>query len=661
MKHRVMGLVIICGLAILFAGCGGGEGENLSQVYRDYHKALQQEDLAALKRYISSGRQEEMLGEGADLKIKLIKEMLPQDINVTKTTVSGHTAVLEVEGKMGKQRMTGSVEFLQEEGQWKIAKENWQINIEMESEEGPSRFSGPVQPFLPDPKILPQVRQTLSGHQGEVTALAFTPDNRYLVSAGYGDYSLRVWDPFTGAEVANSRTPNRVRSLAMVPDGSGVLTADAYNDIILWPLSNGTPGEPQTLLKEAGDAVAISPDGKTIATAGWKRPVRLFALETGKMLDTLISEGLIRVLTFSAAGDILVGGGDGATFHIWDTKKWKDKTYKVGKVMQGSGISSIDISRDGKVMVTGHTDSSIAIFDLQKRRELHNFFVRDAATMAVRFSPDCTLLATAHYDKSIYLWEVASAKRLGVLSRHREAVTSLAFAGDGGMLASGGEDRDIFLWSANSFHAPAATSTPGEESAAKPGPRPAPEVPDAPPAEMMVEVEGQPNLIRFPDARRFTRHWQTKGEVSIEKDAETEDNYNFIVRYSGMIWQDVPIKESTNRYALLIAWASSQRVNTDGDQTGLPYLYGYMLDRADSNKISAYLQGQQMMLSTNVPNEWGVIYGIFPVPPGTGAIRLFLQQADGGQPQNGSAARFDEPGVFLFDTRDEAEAFVKKY
>jgi hypothetical protein len=55
------------------------------------------------------------------------------------------------------------------------------------------------------------------------------------------------------------------------------------------------------------------------------------------------------------------------------------------------------------------------------------------------------------------------------------------------------------------------------------------------------------------------------------------------------------------------------------------------------------------------------VWGVFQVPEDTGAIRLFMQQAEGRTAQNGSSARFDEPGVFLFDTEEEARAFVKIY
>ncbi len=658
MRHCIY-LFIILLVILPFINCsGGGEEATLKQVYLDYRNFLQKEDIPALKKCISSQRQEEMQGEGARVKIQLIKEIMPVEIKVKKAKISGDTAVLEVEGKMKDQRVTGKIDFIKESGEWKINNENWQVNIEMGSEDiGSPGYTGAVPSFLQDPKQPPQVHQILTGHQGEVTTLAFTPDNQYLVSASYGDYSIRVWNPLTGEELSNARTSNRVRSMALIPDGSGILTADAYDNIILWPLSEGTIGSPRALLSDAGDLVAASPGGKIIATAGWKYPIRLWDMQTLKIIETMGSKNTYQALRFSPSGDLLVAGGKGVAYSIWDTKKWKEKTYKISKVMKDSGIFAIDISRDGEYMATGHSDSSIVIFELEKRRELHNFYVRDAATLDVKFSPDNQLLATAQNDKNIYLWEVKTAKRLGVLSKHTDAVKSLAFSGDGIMLASGGEDRQIIIWKSGAAQLPVT---------GKPVPGPA-ETTGSPAAEATglgdetVKIDGQLNLVKYPEARQqFTRHWKTKGEVSLQKDAEEENNWNFVIRYSGMIWQDVPIN-AEGRYALLISWASTERVNPDGDQTGLPYLYGDMLNKFDRNKINQYLNGQQMMLNTDTVNEWKIIYGIFQVPPETGAIRLFLQQANGGLPQNGSAARFDEPGIFLFDTREQAEAFAKKY
>jgi WD40 repeat protein len=146
--------------------------------------------------------------------------------------------------------------------------------------------------------------------------------------------------------------------MTITPDGSGILTADAYNNIILWPLSAGTIGDPKTLIRDAGDALAINPDGKTIAATGWKSPVGLWDLQTLKKIETIGRKNTHRVLRFSPAGDLLVGGGDGVTYSIWETKKWKEKTYKISKVMKDSGISAVDISRNGEYMATGHSDSS---------------------------------------------------------------------------------------------------------------------------------------------------------------------------------------------------------------------------------------------------------------------------------------------------------------
>lgn len=652
-----IGLVLFCGILFTMSGCGSktGDTETLGRIYFDYQKAIQDEDIKALKGFISAERQKAMPAENSAMAIKMIKALSPANIKITGTEVSGSNAVMKLEGLAQGQKTTGTVEFVKEGGVWKISKEDWQMTFQITDTPGSGgTFTGAVETFMADPRKPPKPQQILAGHQGEVTRLAFTPDNRFLVSASYGDYSIRVWDPLTGQELSHAKTENRVGSLAITPDGTRILTADVYQYIILWPLEEGIIGVPKTLFRDVGDTLAVGQDNKFV-TAGLQKKLQLWNLEDSSFIQDISDKTDIRSLAFSQSGKWLAAGGRGNRYVLWDTQNWKQKSYKIKKVAKDSDISAIDISRDDKYLATGHMDSSIVIFDLGEREELHNFYVSNASTRDVKFSPDGILLATAQQDKNVYLWEVKTSAHMARLSKHTEAVYCLAFSADGTTLASGGEDRQIILWRCG--------EPPVQNYAEAAGPHPTAANPapvstgDSEPE--MMELSGQKNLVKNPYGTQNLQYWQNNGDVFIEMDEDA--NPYFVIRYSGKIWQEVPIPEATGRWALLIAWASSERINQDGDQTGLPYLYGAMMSRKDKNRSQAYLQGQEMILSLRKPNEWGIIWGVFQVPGDTGAIQLFMQQADGRTAQDGSAARFDEPGVFLFDTEAEAKDFVELY
>lgn len=111
----------------------------------------------------------------------------------------------------------------------------------------------------------------------------------------------------------------------------------------------------------------------------------------------------------------------------------------------------------------------------------------------------------------------------------------------------------------------------------------------------------------------------------------------------------------------MIGRGASERINSDGAITGLPYLYGYMMFEVSprGGRVLDYLQGLNMLASPPRENEWVPMWGIFRVPEETGAIRFFLQQAlRNGVPHNGSAALFDDVGLYLFATEREARAFA---
>lgn len=171
------------------------------------------------------------------------------------------------------------------------------------------------------------------------------------------------------------------------------------------------------------------------------------------------------------------------------------------------------------------------------------------------------------------------------------------------------------------------------------------------------------NLLQNPNADLEAQYWRTTGEATVE--TTTGNNFCFVVRNGGYFYQDVTLpNDAVGQYAVLIGRGSSERINPDGAITGLPYLYGYMMGEGKSNggRILDYLQGQQMRSSAKYRDEWIDMWGIFLVPDGTKTIRFFLNQAlRRGLPHNGSAARFDTVGLYLFPKKEDALAFVDAY
>jgi hypothetical protein len=174
-----------------------------------------------------------------------------------------------------------------------------------------------------------------------------------------------------------------------------------------------------------------------------------------------------------------------------------------------------------------------------------------------------------------------------------------------------------------------------------------------------VVCNGQSNLLQNGNADLKADSWRVYGQATVEG---CQDDPCFVVRNGGYFVQDVTLPAGAiGKYALFIGRGASERINADGAITGLPYLYGYMMPEASERggRILDYLQGQNMRASPTRENEWVTMWGIFRVPEGTGAIRFFLNQAlRNGVPHNGSAARFDDVGLYLFATEQEARAFA---
>ena len=181
-----------------------------------------------------------------------------------------------------------------------------------------------------------------------------------------------------------------------------------------------------------------------------------------------------------------------------------------------------------------------------------------------------------------------------------------------------------------------------------------------------VSVHAQPfNWLNNPYADAGTNGWISAGDAAVEV---INGNPAFVIRNGGHLSQEIQLSEDmSGKFMLIIGLAWSERSNANRNITGLPYFYAYEMeaiqaDDHDELYINRYLKVNDMLHTASDIYQWVVIWEIFQISESTNTIDLFLMQAERmGVPQNGSAARFDDLGVYFFNSIDEAETFVNAY
>jgi len=232
----------------------------------------------------------------------------------------------------------------------------------------------------------------------DVRCAVYLPDQRRIITCSL-DGSLRLWNIESGVQIGNDWRDDD-------DDGGG--DDDRRNAGVL--------------------IIALSPNGKTVASGGVDGKVRLWDVE----MKTVVAKWTghtqrMRSLCWSVDGEQVVSGSKDATMRVWDVESGDTV---LGPIKTGhQGVHAVIYSPDTtKIATGGYKETGLRIWDA-KTGNLLFAINHDDTIWSLAWTSNEKKIITGSHEGSIRIFDTATWEQIAILEGHTFIVSSLSHLG----------------------------------------------------------------------------------------------------------------------------------------------------------------------------------------------------------------------------------------
>jgi WD40 repeat protein/tetratricopeptide (TPR) repeat protein len=315
-------------------------------------------------------------------------------------------------------------------------------------------------------RLCQQDWRTLIEHEGMITGLAFSPEGRYLASAGQSGQGVKLWSVAAGTIERVLPAVKGAHYVVFSPDGKYVATTDGTT-LGVWEVATGRLQFARPYPAEEGptytQAVAYTPDGKLLVTRG-PAGATLIDAKVGREIRQLTAPGFKpfgHSTTYAVAPDgrSLAAAGFLPSLSHGAVQVWALPTGQPRfQLPHNDYAEAVVFTPDSSRILSGDRDSHVSVWDARSGKKIHELRGHVGNQWGLAVGPDGAL-ATGDFPfpdldserHSVQLWNPRDGGLLSTMHGHTSGIMALALHPQGGLIASAATG-EIKLWDRSAGH-----------------------------------------------------------------------------------------------------------------------------------------------------------------------------------------------------------------